>query len=407
MVDIYNGLLTGDADLVVHAHETWGFYSALRLKSFAGRSGMGVRASVLAVMLFASVAVSPPALSHDPAKPLRPDPSMPEVAALDRVRVQLHNAERVGIAPDILSSARTLYVTAAVWKKSVITVCFWNGVADVRKVVANLASKWSETAKFDFSFGEKKGEYQTCQSEHTADIRVALDHENAEKRLLYGAKEDPRGNWSRVGSFASEYSKPFISLNLGTPGKVGSQSFTRAVLHEFGHALGLKHEHQRELCEGWFNYEQIAKDNGWDVEKAKANVKALPTSSGSGYATVGPYDRDSIMQYNFAANWYVNKLGNPCKRDRDIYTLSPRDIAGIETLYGKRNPFESDKTLVVDRLTENAIGAARTRLKAVRADAERNKEPATRAVSSPQAAATSALLDALDDLQKLKMDDPK
>ena len=74
---------------------------------------------------------------------------------------------------------------------------------------------------------------------------------------------------------------------------------THAVRHEFGHALALMHEHQRALCDPWIDYEKTAKLYGWTVEKTRQQVGKFADSTLQYLATVGDYDINSIMQYNF------------------------------------------------------------------------------------------------------------
>src|SRR5262249_55729757 len=150
----------------------------------------------------------------------------------------------------------------------------------------------------------------------SADIRISLD--GNDRRQLYRDRNpgtvDIHGLWSEVGNAAVTAPKYFVSLNLhdlhlqrGNP-----IEFNHTILHEFGHALGLMHEHQRDLCAGWFNFGQIAKDTGWSIEKVRQHIGSMPSSWSTGVVSVGPYDKNSIMQYNFSLNWYISKLGNPC-----------------------------------------------------------------------------------------------
>ena len=68
-------------------------------------------------------------------------------------------------------------------------------------------------------------------------------------------------SWSKVGTAANwepDTKKPTMVLNLF---KMEKQEQKSMVIHEFGHALGLDHEHQRS--DFWDVLEE--KDEGWSV----------------------------------------------------------------------------------------------------------------------------------------------
>ena len=55
-------------------------------------------------------------------------------------------------------------------------------------------------------------------------------------------------------------------MNLPDVGRLREKAplwTTHAIRHEFGHALALMHEHQRALCDPWFDYDKISKVTGW------------------------------------------------------------------------------------------------------------------------------------------------
>ncbi|WP_448145976.1 M12 family metallopeptidase [Labrys miyagiensis] len=248
-----------------------------------------------------------------------------------------HKAEQAGISGRELGAAEAVYWGAFTWKKRSLTVCFWNGDALTMGNVEDRASEWSKASSIKFSFRNGKN-YRRCKDENSADIRISLDGDD--KNILFQPDQDPHGDWSEIGSLAiNKQPKPQVSMSLSLLPvlKIDPTNYDFHIRHEFGHALGLLHEHQRELCAGWFNIPQIAKDTGWSEEVANQNIGAFPTEDLGGIISLGPYDKDSIMQYNFALNWYLEKppQTNPCERDHDISSLSPKDVAVVQYIYGK------------------------------------------------------------------------
>ena len=110
------------------------------------------------------------------------------------------------------------------------------------------------------------------------------------------------GNWSMVGMEATEVTdlkKPTMQLNLGghTPDLQES-----LVVHEFGHALGLEHEHQSsdfwDVVGEFLDVEKMKKDP--QVSTAFEKQWARKASTGSEEPSVNSlseYDPESIMHY--------------------------------------------------------------------------------------------------------------
>ncbi len=109
-------------------------------------------------------------------------------------------------------------------------------------------------------------------------------------------------SWSKVGvdAVSVDKSKPTMVLGL----KKGDNGYNKhIVIHEFGHALGLEHEHQRSIF--WSVAEKFV-----DVGKMKEDLKKLlkkdtkefvesqilesSLQSGDGSEN---YDPDSVMHY--------------------------------------------------------------------------------------------------------------
>ena len=116
------------------------------------------------------------------------------------------------------------------------------------------------------------------------------------------------GSWSYTGT---ECAHPDLrgqeTMNYGwlTPESTREQ-IEGVVLHEFGHALGLIHEHQNPNEKIVWNEEAVVRDlsgppNNWDREKIIANVTATYDPKVIVMST--RVDPDSIMMYPVAAAW--------------------------------------------------------------------------------------------------------
>jgi len=147
-----------------------------------------------------------------------------------------------------------------------------------------------------------------------ADIRIKLDPNN--------------GSWSYIGtdSTLSPHDKPSMNFSWYDVG---------TVIHEFGHAIGLIHEHQNPFGEpvDW-NEEKVyawAKENqGWDRQKTYTNIiekTDKTTLNGS------EYDPYSIMLYFFPA--YLTNNG---KGTQQNFILSKYDVFYINSTYPTKNP---------------------------------------------------------------------
>jgi hypothetical protein len=271
------------------------------------------------------------AAAHNPLTTKAPGDNIE--AKVAELRQKMDTAKAAEVPAEALQSARFVYLADAAWRSPIITVCFWNGEKKVQDYVMKYANDWTNYAAIKFAY-QTNGQNNICSDAHSANIRISLDANDP--RDLYVNEEDSRnGDWSYPGNIdLHEY---LVTMNLADveKGRLDDPHWTHhAIRHEFGHALGLMHEHQRKECEGWFSFERIAKDNGWTVDYAKTQVGTFPDSDLAGLGFVGDYDKNSIMQYNFAKSWLLERpgLSNPCMRP-DIENLSDKDKAGIAELY--------------------------------------------------------------------------
>ena len=184
------------------------------------------------------------------------------------------------------SETKGLYLTKAHWANNKASVCFVpeSTVSNKEKlgVKSLVENTWLQHIDFKFTG------WKTCGSKG-ADIKILM------------GKGTKRG-WSYIGAYSRSKSPSMALRDFENEGK--NQNYYRyGIVHEFGHALGIRHEHTR-----------IDRPADWNVSK-KCGGK---TSKGK---TIGNYDRQSIMNY--------------CQPARPV--LSAGDIATIKAMYGNKN----------------------------------------------------------------------
>lgn len=113
-----------------------------------------------------------------------------------------------------------------------------------------------------------------------------------------------------------------------------------SVVHEFGHALGMKHEHQNNLNNSNkldINTEYIITymeaNLGWDRETTIKNI--IEWYSDPNYYNGSDFDPKSIMFYNFPKSWLNSGEGISSN-----FVLSDKDKEWLEKMYPKDNQIE-------------------------------------------------------------------
>lgn len=137
------------------------------------------------------------------------------------------------------------------------------------------------------------------------------------------------GGYSDIGkdSASDEEASMVVGFRDGLNAFAGG-----TITHEFGHALGLRHEHQHPDTNLDFNpkliHERAVKSiPDVTLEEVKVNVIGkLPRDT----VITSPYDRNSIMHYKFSKEELNG--GEPVP---EINELSEKDIKFISSLYPK------------------------------------------------------------------------
>lgn len=190
-----------------------------------------------------------------------------------------------------------------------IRVKFVQGDGSLRDRVRAVAERWTGHQMANLSL--------TFVDDGDAEIRIAFEQGN--------------GSWSFLGTDCRDIPANEPTMNYGwlTPDSPDDE-LERVVLHEFGHALGLIHEHQNPKGGIDWNEPAVIADlskppNSWTEDTIRHNVlDHYPEDE----VTSTPVDKLSIMMYPIPAAW-TNDGFSADLND----ALSEDDIAFIREAY--------------------------------------------------------------------------
>jgi serralysin len=196
----------------------------------------------------------------------------------------------------------------------IITVGFLEGDPALCKRVAEAAKLWitEAGAKVTFAFLT-----DPSVDPKTADVRIAFKPGN--------------GSWSYLGTQCKTIARDKSTMNFGWLDANSSDEDVRSVvLHEFGHALGLIHEHQNP--KDGINWDRAAVEaelsgppNNWDMATIEHNI--FKKYDKDAVIATG-VDKTSIMMYQIPANWTQDGFTTSFNA-----TLSPQDKTLIQSIY--------------------------------------------------------------------------
>ena len=158
-----------------------------------------------------------------------------------------------------------------------VRVAFLDGDRSLQGQVADAAQEWTRHANLVLQFVDVTED---------SDIRVSF--------------KDRRSAWSRIGIDCRTVPDDLPTMNLGIlDPKSTEESVKQLVLHEFGHALGLVHEHQHPALGISWNRPKVynfyaRRPYCWDRDDVNRNIFERYNRDRTMHSEP---DTDSIMMY--------------------------------------------------------------------------------------------------------------
>ena len=221
---------------------------------------------------------------------------------------------------------RGLVARSLAWRPGeTIRVCFKKGSRGAHQRVIRVAREWMQYANIVLDF-EENGAPRMCGGGGLEDIRIDFIDNNG-WWSAYGTlsrQRDPSMNLQFFGVDTPRYSdgRPAPELEL-----------RRTILHEFGHALGLLHEHQSPAagCDSEIDWEaayKMGKGMGWDREQVHAQLQAFTQIAEFNATEV---DRKSIMHYSLPPELFRSGRNSRCwvPDNNDLSEVDRRFIAAM------------------------------------------------------------------------------
>jgi len=210
---------------------------------------------------------------------------------------------------------------------STLRVRFMEGTAEQQAIAKAEALWWTDLAKANlkFEFGDAPD----------AEIRVTFDPTD--------------GAWSWVGTDARSipFNQPTMNLGFLDPG---------TAAHEFGHAIGLGHEHQNPVAGIEWNEAVVLQElqgppNNWTPDQIRFNVLqkySMDQIRGT------EFDPESIMLYYFPGRWVKSGIGT--RANEVLSEIDKMFIASREAYPNRGAPVEATELKINGRSIKAEIG---------------------------------------------------
>lgn len=192
---------------------------------------------------------------------------------------------------DMTGKTRAALMKDAKWDSGDrITISFLDGDSSVQARIKQVAKSWVAPGLANLRLNFRDDTNDTL-------IRISFQHP---------------GSWSTVGTtcrFITDLTEATMNYGWLTPNSSETE-LRRVVLHEFGHALGLIHEHQNPDGGIQWNRENVIRDlsappNEWSLEDIEHNMFRPHAVAETNFTEL---DKSSIMMYPIPLSWTTNNF---------------------------------------------------------------------------------------------------
>jgi hypothetical protein len=203
--------------------------------------------------------------------------------------------------------ARAFLLTAKRWPTSKLRISFLEGTSEQKDLVKQYANEWTKVANLKFLFDDSDPH-----------IRITFN-ENL-------------GSWSYLGvdALSREAQDPTMNLGWILP-QVSELEKKNTIIHEFGHAIGLLHEHQHPQGGIQWNKTRVYADmaqppNEWSPEQVDHNLFRRYDEDITAFSK---FDPKSVMIYPIPKEWTTDGKGYGF----DVDGISQSDEHLIKNMY--------------------------------------------------------------------------